>query len=513
MLNFPVPYGEELIYSTVARAGVREGLISPKQLLDEVFGDRCIVATLDLPNHISAIARWLPKKFEPERLVYEHTLFPIYAPFVPEGRRQRCIQWMLGASKGAVHLTLGVAASVIKTPRFIRYCPGCLRAQAAQHGEYFWLREWQVAGLEACPTHGALADTRMPRPAFERHRFVAASPECCPLAPQAAGQPVSAWISSQLRQLLEGPAQPSPSFAQWTAYYKALATQYGFSRGKAQIDHQALQDTVLRVWPTVWLLRHHLAPDASGAKGSWWLEDIFRRHRRSFSYLQHIIVHRALLGERWQIREVLDEVRRYPAEVRRPQVPAHETNGRGLEIDQEKWLRLLSDRSPKQARITSPALYARLYRNHRDWLLEVNSRHTRHRADHDALRVDWSRRDREHLRVLRRLIARPEARKEGPRRSRAYYLKILGDSSTIGKNLHRLPLLAQFLCTHAETVAQYQVRRLKMAYECLQNEYGSPARWRLLRNARLSEERLTEPARRYLDNRVHTKHAIQRRSK
>ena len=39
MLNFPVPYPDELIYSLVARAGIHLGLTSPKQLLDEVFAN------------------------------------------------------------------------------------------------------------------------------------------------------------------------------------------------------------------------------------------------------------------------------------------------------------------------------------------------------------------------------------------------------------------------------------------------------------------------------------------
>ncbi|CSV19884.1 Transposon Tn7 transposition protein tnsD [Shigella sonnei] len=34
MRNFPVPYSNELIYSTIARAGVYQGIVSPKQLLD-----------------------------------------------------------------------------------------------------------------------------------------------------------------------------------------------------------------------------------------------------------------------------------------------------------------------------------------------------------------------------------------------------------------------------------------------------------------------------------------------
>ena len=36
MLNFPMPYEHELIYSTVARAGIRLAFESPKQLLDAV---------------------------------------------------------------------------------------------------------------------------------------------------------------------------------------------------------------------------------------------------------------------------------------------------------------------------------------------------------------------------------------------------------------------------------------------------------------------------------------------
>ncbi|EFX2215017.1 transcriptional antiterminator, partial [Shigella flexneri] len=56
MRNFPVPYSNELIYSTIARAGVYQGIVSPKQLLDEVYGNRKVVATLGLPSHLGVIA-------------------------------------------------------------------------------------------------------------------------------------------------------------------------------------------------------------------------------------------------------------------------------------------------------------------------------------------------------------------------------------------------------------------------------------------------------------------------
>src|SRR5690554_8213900 len=104
MLNFPVPYPEELIYSTVARAGIREGIISPKELLLEMYGNRNVIATLDLLNILWRISRWLLTGYSVEVIAYYHTLFPLYAPFTPEESRKRRLAWMAGESRGAVHL-------------------------------------------------------------------------------------------------------------------------------------------------------------------------------------------------------------------------------------------------------------------------------------------------------------------------------------------------------------------------------------------------------------------------
>jgi hypothetical protein len=102
MLGFPVPYTNELIYSTVARAGTHFGIESPKELLEEVFGNRKVIATLDLPCHLQKIAGLYPETLNlgVENLVNKHTLFPIYAPFVNEDRRLQCLNWMAGVSQG-----------------------------------------------------------------------------------------------------------------------------------------------------------------------------------------------------------------------------------------------------------------------------------------------------------------------------------------------------------------------------------------------------------------------------
>lgn len=76
-----------------------------------------------------------------------------------------------------------------------------------------------------------------------------------------------------------------------------------------------------------------------------------------------------------------------------------------------------------------------------------------------------------------------------------------------------MPLTYQFLSEKAETISQYQARRLKNTYEELRDLFEFPPRWRLLRNSGLSEERLTEYSRSYLEDLVSYEHEVQRRRK
>lgn len=514
MLNFPIPYNKELLYSTIARAGIRHGLTSPKQLLDEVFNSRGVIATLDLPNHISSILKWLPSEFNAEKLIYNHTLFPIYAPFIPEDRRQKCLEWMLEKSQGAIHVALGVSASRIKISRFIRYCPKCVIQQKLNYGEYFWYREWQITGIETCSIHKTLAliNTKISRAGVERHRFIAASPENCPVIVQSQKEIISRWIGRQVQQLLMMPAEQSASFAQWTKYYQELAHQFGFVRGNAQIEHQKIKEQVLQVWPKSWLIKYGLTFNTHDNQSDW-LCSLFRKHRKSFSYLEHIVVNQTFLGEDWKISDVIAAIRKYPEDRKFYQINVKNLTSLALSDDQHAWMNLLRLQAPQKSRKISPALYARLYRNYREWLLDINCQHAEDRTIGHKLKVDWENRDREYLQALKELDNFFKANNKCARRSKAMYLKTLGSVSTIEKNLHKMPLTYQFLSEKAETVSEYQVRRLQNAYEELRHLFEYPPRWRLLRNSGLSKERLTEHSRSYLEDLVSYQHEFQRRRK
>jgi hypothetical protein len=501
MQYFPIPYPDELLYSTIARAGIRLGITSPKQLLDVIFQNRCVMATLDLPRQVSTIERLLPDGYSSESLIYQHTLFPLYAPFILESRRKQCLTWMseptVVGRQNSVHMMVGMVASRLKTPSSIRYCPACVQSQKEKYGEYFWLREWQVNGIDACPEHGVLINTTITRPLKERHHFIAASPLVCMPLKQEQKPTVSDWVTAQVRLLLTRQPSISPTLQQWSSYYRLLAQEHGYMRGHEQIDQGAIHEKIMATWPKDWLNVYQLEPSCDDS--SDWVRSIFRKHRKSFSYLQHIVIHQALFQQQWNINEVLSRVGAMSSSLRRHHLVKKLINDTALSCDQQTWLDLVSTSSPTVVRTKNSALYARLYRAHREWLLKINSEHPMKKTPGTKDRLDWELRDKQYLGLLEQYHLFAVSNDQGPRRSRAFYLKGLMSPSRVEKNLHRLPRVDAFISIHVESISQYQIRRLRNIFVQLQFAYdGKPPRWRLLRNSGLSEERLTKDAYQFL---------------
>ena len=492
MLNFPVPYQGELVYSLVARAGVHMGVTSPKQLLDEVFSDRKVVATVDLPCHLKEISNHYPASLglTVSRLAYEHTLFPIYAPFVGEDRRKRCLHWMAGKSLGAIHLALGVSASRITQDRALRYCPKCMERQQAQYGEHYWDRSWQVSGSRCCLEHGVLVDASIERHSYHRHCFYALTSKYAPSVIQPSVIKKEQRITQQVNLLLMTAPSQSPAFEQWSIFYRNIAHDWNCIRGK-HIRFNKIKEKLTLHWTTDWLNSHELV---LSDKQTCWLRSIFRKHRKSFSYLEHIIVLDAFLPAGWRIDDVLKQVVSLPLNcLREREISSKASNLSN--VSQEKrdvWERYLKKLGVKQARCCGGGgLYAWLYRHDRDWLLWVNGRNRKH-VDVRNNRVDWGKRDRHVVNEL--IVIRQNAlqRSDAPRASKNWYLSQVSKTSTIAKNMDRLPLVRLFLAKNAEDIATYQIRRILRVITSLKKSRTVVKRWNLLRLAGLSEERLTE---------------------
>lgn len=92
-MYFPRLYPDELLYSGIARCRVHLGIGNHKTLLHMLFGDSKVAAITDLPTHLTALAN--NTGLDAEGMILNHTLFPLYAPFIPPERRTDLFQAML----------------------------------------------------------------------------------------------------------------------------------------------------------------------------------------------------------------------------------------------------------------------------------------------------------------------------------------------------------------------------------------------------------------------------------
>lgn len=498
MLNFPTPYPDELIYSTIARAGIHHAITSPKQLLDEIFTNRKVIATIDLPSHLSCVLKHLPLNYTLEKLVYEHTLFPIYTLFSPENTRLRCLTWMGGQSKGSIHLALGVSASRVKQLSTLRYCSPCLEEQYRQYGEFFWSRIWHIQGANCCSKHKVKLSEFLPTAHLDgRHQFIPANIiQDLELFSKPAHE-LDLAVSRRVDELLNLPPTTSPTFHQWSQFYHRIAKRLGFNKGAKHIDHTKIYTAIIKKWDLNWLRQHHL--DELQSETSW-LRAIFRRHRKSFSYLEHIIVLETFCPKGWTWEAILTEIYQIPSSPNTDtQMQRSEYNDISmLTIKRNEWLSLIQKYGIKPSRIKNSALYAWLYRNDKTWLLNTNKKfHTLPRPNHK--KVNWSLRDWQVVKRLFKIFYESLDDLSLPRQSRNWYLKQLPQHSTIEKNLYQLPLTNTFLNTFAEDISSYQIRRITRTIIQFQILNLHLADWQILRKAGLSEERLTDETLKFLN--------------
>ncbi|WP_282177305.1 TnsD family Tn7-like transposition protein [Vibrio nereis] len=496
IMQFPVPYKDEMLSSILARFNSRQGIDADKKALEILFGSRNIVPSMLFQGHIESLLTnvghiW---KISPEEVIRKHSLLYAFKPFMNESRYGEQVRDLLHGYKNQTLTRLGVNASNLIWSKNFLYCPACLKSDLDNLGETYWRRHFQLPGVECCPLHECkLIDSGLSVQPPQRHSLV--SPDVRTLKPSKTLGIVdtsykNVALSKQIQQLLEHEhLHHSPT--QWTAYYQALTHSLNL-RIRGGTDHDLIKSTVRSYWGNKWLNQKGLRLDIENN----WLKDIFRKHRRSFSYLHHLIVMGALLGESMSITEECRKVDSFP------DVAPPKKNYSTSEYEVNKfsyrsiWLELIKNfNSLKEIRATreGACVYSWLYRFDRDWQTEHSLAHL-HKKPKKG-RIDWQRRDRELVRLL------IQAEKDSyldlglPRKSRLWFGKRIGASSLIPDKVSKMPLCRSFLDRYQETVEEYQLRRLlAILVDKIKHGERLPHVYELERSAGLSKKRIRKPA-------------------
>jgi hypothetical protein len=149
---FPTPYPDELLYSAFARYHVKSRSIGYKQTMNDLFGNSNLTVIIDLPKRLNTFYALLPEGslLTPDCLIRDHTLLPLFKPFLSNGRVEEIIQSMKGNSSGHKGEIFSFS---IKYPAYFRYCHDCYKSDIQNYGEAYWHRTHQIFGVEICPLH------------------------------------------------------------------------------------------------------------------------------------------------------------------------------------------------------------------------------------------------------------------------------------------------------------------------------------------------------------------------
>ncbi|MGE8561273.1 MAG: TnsD family Tn7-like transposition protein, partial [Acinetobacter sp.] len=262
--------------------------------------------------------------------------------------------------------------------------------------------------------------------------------------------------------------------------------------------YEKVRQLVVDYWGESFLQYYHLGDLISE---NCWLRSICRKHRKAFSYLEHFIVLKSLVPEQNPIETYKQYIDLASMDLKEEATPICVNNkvDRMLSEDQKQWTKSIQKNSVKQARQCDQALYARLYRNNKDWLLQINQTAVMAPLSPPKPRVDWVIRDRHFVKQLIKIHDELLEDLDSPQWTKKFLIKQLGHISMIEKNWHFLPLTKAFLERYAESVDCYQIRRLTRTYihQITENTYYPQSIF--LRLAGLSSQRLTPEAHRFFN--------------
>lgn len=154
---FPTPRPNELFYSILARFHFTgwNHLNIPAWTFEDLFSGETTSISIDYPSHLNMLCSKFSKGslLRPELFIHNHSVFPMFKPFITSEDADRVVEFMKGKNARAIGMILGESQSKIDNPRCLRFCIECLHEDITNFGEAYWHREHQLFGVFVCPVH------------------------------------------------------------------------------------------------------------------------------------------------------------------------------------------------------------------------------------------------------------------------------------------------------------------------------------------------------------------------
>lgn len=293
----PARLPDELLYSWLARLAELNAMGAPRDVLQQFFGCRTLVPSVDLQTRLLAMAQRLDGLLPfatLDELLENGTLLPYHRPFLTVESHSEVRHRLLHGDGKGLKALMGRVANRFGAHPALRSCPSCLAENWSSHGGMYWMRRHQLPGVNCCIIHGVMLQT-MPLQA-RTHRQRLLLPIATPATQRAVRADARQLRFAQLSQDLVEAALPviAPLGRAATYLEAVLALGYGTRRGK--VDFPALANALRQRFDDFLGFDHQTRLLATAAHPLGWLSSLFERPQRSLHPICHLLLIDFLFG-------------------------------------------------------------------------------------------------------------------------------------------------------------------------------------------------------------------------
>ncbi|MDQ3801588.1 MAG: TnsD family transposase, partial [Acidobacteriota bacterium] len=271
-----------------------------KSLCLELFGSRNASAVVDLPAYLQHFAKTLPSNecYTPKLLIQNHTLFPYYRPFLELERATIIERQMSGLNAAGVYLKVGLAASRVRTVKYLQYCPLCVKDDIDKYGETYWHRTHQLPSVIACSTHRIYLEQSSVNTycSPHQHQFIPASKVISDSTkPRFLDNSYKDLLSFKLAQISGELLEKNfPATAKdWLLNkYLRLLIDRGLASYSLSLRARKLETEFLHFYPPEFLseFRCDLTKTGNSSKGNWLLHLLRKKQSNAKHPLHHLLL-------------------------------------------------------------------------------------------------------------------------------------------------------------------------------------------------------------------------------
>lgn len=148
-------YEDEIFFSAICRYKRYSGNLGRRKSTRNLFGTEFNNEIIMFPCYLKFFSNQFGEEtiYTPENIIYKHTIFPLYSPFMPPKRSSELIEDMKSDKLREINIKIGEFTGGICKSIGFRVCLKCIEEDEIKYGEAYLHKEHQVPGNLVCYKH------------------------------------------------------------------------------------------------------------------------------------------------------------------------------------------------------------------------------------------------------------------------------------------------------------------------------------------------------------------------